>query len=164
MKRRKPNNPRARMERSMRAVLGTNHVSVINIDPVGGQSRQGMIHLRNCKNISPGRRLADAVCDIPHAWVIYVAAFCIAPDGERYIKSQEVALQGLYLASHLTEVIETYYRQIVDSCNRRHLVGSGWIANPCGESLEEEQAARLFEAAGAWNIQLPSVREQECAA
>lgn len=150
MSRRKPNNTRARMERSLRAVLRSNHVAVINLDPVDGQGRQGMIQMRNCKSIPPGQRLADAICDIPHTWVIYVAAFCIAPDGERYIKSQEVALQGLYLASHLTEVIETYYRQIVDSCNRRHLVGSGWIANPCGESLDEEQAARLFEAAGAW--------------
>lgn len=125
-----------------------------------GQSRQGMIHMRNCKSIPPGRRLAAAVCDIPHRWVIYVAAFCSTQAGERYIKSQEIALQGIYLAAHLTDVIETYYRETVSSCNRTHLVGSGWIANPCGEDLTEEQAARLFDAAGAWQQQ-PA--EQEAA-
>lgn len=34
---RKPNNARARVERASRALLSTNHVGVINIDPHGGQ-------------------------------------------------------------------------------------------------------------------------------
>jgi len=38
----------------------------------------------------------------------------------------------------------------MDSCNRRHIVGSAWIANPCGVSLSEEQAAHIYDVTGAW--------------
>lgn len=144
---RKKNNRRARLERACRALLSTNHVAVVNIDPSG---RQGLINWKNAKSIAPGRAIADAVCDIPHNWVIYFSALCIDQLGQRYIKSQEVAPQGVYLSEQLNEVIETYYRDLLDSCNAQHVVGSGWIANPCGVSLDEEQAARIFDAVGAW--------------
>lgn len=147
MTRRKPNNARARLERACRALLSANHVAVVNIDPAG---RQGMINWKNCKNIPPGQRIADAVCDIPHRWTIYFSAFCVDPFGKRYIKSSEVEPQGIYLASQLEDVIETYYREVLDTCNPKQIVGSGWIANPCGVSLSEEQAARVFDAVGAW--------------
>jgi len=52
MKVREPNNMRARIERSCRALLSTNHVAVVNINPSG---RQGMINWKNCKNIPPAR-------------------------------------------------------------------------------------------------------------
>lgn len=74
MSKRKPHNIRARMERSCRALLATNHVAVVNIDPSG---RQGMVNWKNCKNIPPGQRIADAVCDIAYSWTIYLSAFCI---------------------------------------------------------------------------------------
>ncbi|HBP5423556.1 TPA: hypothetical protein L6B55_22785 [Pseudomonas aeruginosa] len=150
MKRRKPNNMRARMERSMRALLSTNHVAVVNIDPSG---RQGLINWRNCKNIAPGQRIADAVCDIAHAWTIYLSAFCIDQRGQRYYKSIEIAPQGIYLVKDLTEPIEHHYNAIREECNANHLVGSGWIAIPAAVSLEEGQAARVFDASGAWNQQ-----------
>ena len=41
MKKRKPNDMRRRMERSCRALLATNHVAVVNIDPSG---RQGLVN------------------------------------------------------------------------------------------------------------------------
>ena len=147
MSQRKPHNRRARLERACRALLSTNHVAVVNIDPSG---RQGMINWKSAKSIAPGRAIADAVCDIPHCWVIYFSALCIDQFGQRYIKSQEVAPQGMYLSERLTEVIETYYRDLLASCNAKHVVGSGWIANPCGVSLTEAQADRIFDAVGAW--------------
>lgn len=149
MSRRKPHNRRARLERNCRALLNSNHVAVINIDPSG---RQGLINWKNAKSIPPGQAIADAVCDFPHRWVIYFSALCIDQLGQRYIKSQEVAPQGMYLSEQLTDVIETYYRELLDGCNPRHVVGSGWIANPSGVSLDEEQAARIFDAAGAWPV------------
>jgi hypothetical protein len=45
---RKANNMQARMQRSLSAVLRTNHVCVINIDPSG---KQDMINYKNCKNV-----------------------------------------------------------------------------------------------------------------
>ncbi len=147
MSRRKPHNRRARLERNCRAMLSSNHVAVVNIDPSG---RQGLINWKNCRSIAPGQAIADAVCDFPHQWSIYLSTLCIDQFGQRYIKSVEVAPQGQYLAATLTDVIETYYKELRDGCNPNHLVGSGWIAIPNPVSLDEEQAARIFDAVGAW--------------
>ena len=43
MSKRKPHNLKARIDRSCRALLATNHVAVVNIDPSG---HQGMINLQ----------------------------------------------------------------------------------------------------------------------
>lgn len=150
MSKRRPNNARARVGRALGAMLRTNHVAVVNIDPIGWQ---GMVNWKNCKRIPPGRQIADAVCDFAHHWTIYLSGFCVDQTGLRYFKSAEIAPQGIYLADHLCDVIEEHYRALLDTCNPKHLVGSGWIAIPNDVSLDEEQAARIFEAAGAWNQQ-----------
>lgn len=63
MSKRKPHNLKARIERSCRALLATNHVAVVNIDPSG---RQGMINYRSLKSIAPGK-IGQAVCGLPTA-------------------------------------------------------------------------------------------------
>lgn len=146
MSNRKPHNIRARLLRNCQALVRTNHAAVINIDPAGTQ------HLVNWKTgrLIRSRQMVDAVCDFPHPWCIYISALCIDQFGNRYIKSTEVAPQGVYLASQLTEVIEAFYRQHLASCNKQHQVGSGWIAIPNSVTLDEAQAAQLFDAVGAW--------------
>ena len=150
MSKRKPNNPKARVERFSRAVLRQHRVAVVNIDPSGWQ---GLVDYGTCKNVKHGRLVADAVCDIAHSWVIYFGAFCRDQFGRQYIKASEVAPQGIYRSESLTGVIEEHCRALRDSCNPAHMVGSGWIANPSGVSLGEEQAAQIFEACGAWKQQ-----------
>jgi hypothetical protein len=88
--------------------------------------------------------------DIPHHWTIYLAGLCIGQGGERYMKSQEIAPAGIYLAEHLSDVIEACYRDLCDGCNPKHLVASGWIAIPNTVSLSEAQADQIFDLAGAW--------------
>lgn len=163
MSRRKPNNAQARLERTMRAILSTNHVAVVSIDPSGWQ---GMVNWKLAKRIPPGRHVAGALCDIAHRWTIYLAGLCVDQNGNRYMKSQEVAPNGVYRAEHLTDVIETCYREVVSGCNPRQLVASGWIAIPCPVSLTEEQADRVFELVGAWNQvkQAATSDQQESAA
>lgn len=145
---RKANNMRARMQRSLSAVLRTNRVAVINIDPSG---RQGMINWVNCKNIPPGPRIADAMCDFPHKWTIYIAGLCVDQAGNKYVKAEEIAPQGIYLAAHLTDVIEQTYKTLIMSCNPAQLVGSGWLAVPDEVTIDEAQAYKLFDAVGGWN-------------
>lgn len=158
MSKRRPNNTQARMARALGALLRTNHVAVVNIDPSGWQ---GMANWKNCKRIPSGRKLADAICDFAHRWTIYLSGFCIDQSGQRYFKSTEIAPQGIYLAEHLSDVIEDHYRAILDTCNPQHLVGSGWIAIPNDVTLDEAQAAALFEAVGAWN-QKEAANGQDC--
>lgn len=147
MSTRKSHNMRARLERTCRATLRSNHVAVVNIDPSG---RQGLVNYRNAKSIAPGQAIADAVCDFAHPWCIYISALCVDQRGQRYIKSIEVAPQGVYLADQLTDVIEAYYREHLAGCNPNHLVGSAWIAIPNSVTLDEAQAARIYDAVGAW--------------
>ena len=141
--------PRARLERVSRAILRQFRVSVVNIDPEG---RQGLVDWKTCKNIAPSRQIADAVCDIAHRWVIYIGAFCIDDQGNRYMKSIEIAPDGIYRSDSLAEVLEHCYRELLAGCNPNHLIGSGWIAMPGGTSLDEAQAARIFDACGGWPV------------
>lgn len=147
MSKRKPHNMRARIERACRALLGTNYVAVVNIDPSG---QQCLVNWKNCSRIR-SRQIVDAVCDIPHRWTIYLSVMCVGTGAEQYCKSVEVAPQGNYLASHLTDVIEATYTDLRAQCNPHHVVASGWIAVPAELTLEEAQAAAVFEAVGAWN-------------
>lgn len=141
--------PRARLEKVSRAILRQFRVSVVNIDPEG---RQGLVDWKTCKNIAPSRQIGEAVCNISHRWVIYIGAFCIDAKGQRYLKSTEIAPDGIYKSDSLAEVLEHCYRELLNGCNPNHRIGSGWIAIPGGTSLDEEQAFRIFEACGAWQM------------
>lgn len=147
---RKPNNLQARRQAYYDAILRANHVAVVDAEASGVQT---LINWKNAALITSNSRSAivDAVCDIPHRWCIYLAALCCDQLGERYMKSLEVAPQGVYLAKHLEPVIEAYSVELRDGCNPKHLQGMAWIAIPSPVSLDEEQAARIFDAVGAWN-------------
>lgn len=144
---RKPNNNRARLERASRAALRQSKLAVYNIDP---ENRQGFCNWDTGVKYRPSRHVAEAIFGMSHRWVIYISAFCQRPDGQRYYKSVEIAPNGIYHTDALAEVLREHYNRLLDGCNTGHIVGSGWIANPCGESLTEEQAARIFDAVGAW--------------
>lgn len=149
---RKPHNHRARLERYYRAMLRSNHVAVIDID---ASELQTLINWKNATVITSNNRHAvvNAITDIPHRWCIYLAALCCDQNGTRYMKSTEVAPQGNYLASQLEDVTETYIVQLRASCNPNHLASMGWIAIPNAITLDEAQAAKLFETFGAWPMQ-----------
>ena len=149
MSKRKPHNLQARIARSCRSLLASNHVAVVNIDPSG---RHGMINYKSLKNIAPGK-IGQAVCGIPHRWTIYMSAMCIDARGDRYSKSVEVAPDGVYLSDHLEDVIEHCYMKLRAEANQSQMVASGWIAIPEAMSLDEAHAARIFEAVGAWSQQ-----------
>ncbi|WP_321374271.1 hypothetical protein [Pseudomonas extremaustralis] len=149
MSKRKPHNLQARIARSCRSLLASNHVAVVNIDPSG---RQGMINYKSLKNIAPGK-IGQAVCGIPHRWTIYMSAMCIDARGDRYSKSVELAPDGIYLSDHLEDVIEHCYMKLRAEANQSQMVASGWIAIPEAMSLDEAHAARIFEAVGAWSQQ-----------
>lgn len=136
------------MERSLRALVRSNHVAVVDVEVA---ELQVMVNWRSCRRIV-SRNIVDAICDIPHQWTIYISAMCIDQAGMRYIKSLEVAPQGNYLAAHLAGVIEAQFHALKQDCNPQHLIGSAWIAIPNQVELEEEQASRIFDAVGAWPV------------
>lgn len=145
---RKANNTQARVARALRAALRTNHAAVVQIDPA---HRQGMVNWKTGSSIPPSRQVSAAMHDYPYRWAICIGAFCEAQDGERYIKFSKVATAGIYLAAHLPDFIRKHYVELMDTCNPRHVVGSGWIATPYDVELTDRQAELVFEACGAWN-------------
>ncbi|MDP5165538.1 hypothetical protein [Pseudomonas syringae] len=147
MKRRKQNNCFARAERSCRALLSTNHVAVVNVDPSG---LQVMVNWKSHKQIRT-LAIANALFDFSYRWTIYISAMCRDERGAEYVKSVEISPEGLHKVDRLTEAIEHYYLELRGTCNQNHLVASGWIAIPAEVSLDEAQAAKLFYAAGAWH-------------
>lgn len=60
MSKRKPHNRHARIERSYRALLSSNHVAVVSMDPSGCQ---WMINWKSCKIIR-SRGIVDAIFDV----------------------------------------------------------------------------------------------------
>jgi len=144
---RKPNNGFARAERSCRALLRTNHVAVVNIDPSGSQI---MANWKSCKQIR-SLAIANAIFDFSYRWTIYIAAMCRDERGAEYIKSVEISPEAIYKVERLTDAIEHYYLELRNSANPNHLVASGWIAIPDEVSMDEAEAAKLFYAAGAWH-------------
>ncbi|WP_122414451.1 hypothetical protein [Pseudomonas viridiflava] len=147
MKRRKQNNCFVRAERSCRALLSTNHVAVVNVDPSG---LQVMVNWKSHKQIRT-LTIANALFDFSYRWTIYISAMCRDERGAEYVKSVEISPEGLHKVDRLTDAIEHYYLELRGTCNQNHLVASGWIAIPAEVSLDEAQAAKLFYAAGAWH-------------
>ena len=149
MSQRKPYNHRARLERYYRAMLRSNHVAVIDVE---ASNLQTMINWKNATLITSNSRaaIANALCDIPHRWCIYLAALCCDQYGARYMKSEEVAPQGVYLASQLDDVIEAYSAALRNGCNPNQLQAMAWIAIPDDVTLDEAHAAHIFETFGAW--------------
>ncbi|SEL88953.1 hypothetical protein, partial [Pseudomonas agarici] len=96
---RKPNNGFARAERSCRALLRTNHVAVVNIDPSGTQI---MANWKSCKQIR-SLAVANAIFDFSYHWTIYIAAMCRDERGAEYIKSVEISPEGIYKVERLTD-------------------------------------------------------------
>ncbi|PHX42658.1 hypothetical protein AO354_40550, partial [Pseudomonas syringae pv. syringae] len=146
MKRRKQNNCFVRAARSCRALLSTNHVAVVNIDPSG---LQVMVNWKSHKQIRT-LAIANALFDFSYRWTIYISAMCRDERGAEYVKSVEISPEGLHKVDRLTDAIEHYYLELRGNCNQNHLAASGWIAIPAEVSLDEAQAAKVFYAAGVW--------------
>lgn len=144
----KSNIPRARLEKVSRSLLRLHRVAVVRME----NDDQYLIDWRDVRAIAPSRQVMGALCDISHRWVIYIGAFCLDAQGKRYMKSTEIAPDGMFKSETLASALEHYYRELLDGCNPNHLVGSGWIAVPGGKGLDEAQAARIFEACGAWQV------------
>ena len=144
---RKTHNMQKRMATASASLLRQNGVCVVNIDPA---NRQGLMSWKSLKNVRRSPTMANAVCDYAHQWVIYIGAFCIDQNGDRYLKSVEVAPVARYKSESLTDVIDHHYRALISECNATQVRGSGWIALPYAIEMSEEQAYAVFEAAGGW--------------
>jgi len=143
---RKRNNMQLRLQRSCRALLKTNHAAVANVSP---PDRQIMIDWLHCRQIR-SRPVANALCDIPHRWTVYIAVFCQEPSGAQYSKATEFTTAGMHLVASLEQLMIEKHAELCVSANQKHVIGSGWIAIPDQMTLTEAQANAVFTAMGVW--------------
>lgn len=143
---RKKHNLRARMERACRSLLKTNCACVANVEP---RNQQVMLHWKSCQQIR-SVEVANALCDIPHRWTIYISVFCERQDGELYSKSIQFTTEHMHLVASLDSTIEEHHAKLCAGANPLHIIGSGWLALPDAIDLTEDQANKVFKAMGAW--------------
>lgn len=146
MSKRKNHSFKARMDRSCRALLRTNHAAVVNVEP---PDRQIMINWKNCKQIL-SLPVANALCDIAHRWTVYIAVFCQESSGSQYSKATEFTTAGQHLVANLEALMVEKHAEVCASANQKHVIGSGWLAVPDEISLTEAQANAVFAAMGVW--------------
>lgn len=144
---RKKNNARKRLMASTDALLHQGHIVIVDIMPM---EKHGLLNWKKCQPVRGTVQLVNGVCDLPHQWTIYLAVFCLSQTGERYIKGEEIEPQGRYKSEHINDAITQCHDALIATCNPGHVIGYGWIASPTGESLTEEQAARVFDCVGCW--------------
>lgn len=146
MSKRKPNNARARLERTMRGLLRQHKACIVDASV---SEVQVMLNYGNLGQII-SRQVANALCDIAHHWTIYLSAIC--QDGEkRWAKSIEYELSGIHVITRMPDLFEQPIKDLIASCNPKHVIGHAWIAIPDSVSLDEEHAHRIYERVGAWN-------------
>lgn len=144
MSTRKKHSLRLRIERSARSLLKTHKIAVVNVDRT-----QIMMHWRTlaqCRSLP----VAEALCDIPHRWTIYMSVFCERPGVGRYSKSFDFMPDGMHLVADLEPLMIEKHGELIASANPKHIITSGWIAIPDDVSLTEAEADRVFTAMGVW--------------
>ena len=148
MKKRKPNNMAKRMQAASGGLLRQHRACIVDASV---SEIQVMLNYRNLRQII-SKRVADAICDRPHHWTIYMAAIC-QDGGDRWHKPVEYALNGMYVITRLPDLFEQPIADLIASCNPKHVIGHAWIAIPDRVELDVEHAHRIFEAVGAWRQQ-----------
>lgn len=146
MKRRKPHNMRARMERAAGGLLRQHKACIVDASV---PEVQVMLNYANLRQIVT-RQVASALCDIAHHWTVYVSAIC-QNGPERWAKSVEYELAGIHVITKLSDLFEQPVNDVIASCNPKHVIGHAWIAIPDSVSLDEERAHSIYERVGAWN-------------
>lgn len=147
MKRRKPHNMRARLERAAGALLRQHHACIVDASV---PEVQVMLNYNNLRQIVTAQ-VANALCDIPHHWTVYISAIC-ENGPERWAKSVEYELAGIHVITKLRDLFEQPVQDVIASCNPKHVIGHAWIAVPDSITIDEQHAHRIYERVSAWGI------------
>ena len=149
MSQRKRYNHQARLANYYRSMLRSNHVAVLDVEHL---ELQTIINWKNGTLVTSNSRVAlvEAITERPYCWTIYLAGLHRPDNAEPYMKSEELALDGIYRAESLIDVIEPRSIELQARCNPNHFVGMAWIAMPYQATLTTAEASRVFDAFGAW--------------
>ena len=147
MSKRKKNNELERTKRVARECLKDCAVLYVS-----GNQFKSLVSLKHEAQVMVTPSVDAAVHKLRWHWTVLIAAFCRSPDGQEYMKAEELAPDGEYFYSELADVFNDFHHAFInDAVNRQHLVGVGWLAIPRRGTICEEQAEIMFSKFGAFD-------------
>ena len=97
----------------------------------------------------PSEALAHALAGQPHKWSCYLGVFGRTPFDE-YFKGEQLFIDQPRLQSDLVQTFVEYHGELAKRVPDHQLCGVGWIADPNGEELTEDEAGYIFTKLEAW--------------
>lgn len=142
MSKRKKHSKLRRYDRMARA-----HTKDIAVVCVGQDEPCYLVDVKRMKLLSHSvnRTLAEAVASVRYKWAITLAAFGVAPGGQKYTKTQLIKANEEYHHSDLVGVASENHGKLLDTMNTKQLVNVGWIASPAGADYPQEVADKVFD-------------------
>jgi len=101
-----------------------------------------------------GLEFAQFLCDVPMLWSITIAAFGRDQTGEEYMKTEVHHFQQKYAQSDLMHYLNEEHEKLINSMNRQHFIGVGWIASPEQKEFADKDAIKIFTDFGAFENQV----------
>lgn len=147
MSRRKANNELERTKRIARATLKDCVVVYVS-----GDDHKRLYSLKHDAQVRCTVSIDRAIHSIRWPWTVYIAAFCRDLAGTEYVKAEEIAVAGEYFYSELAELLNAQHFALLETVNRQHLCGVGWIAAPRRCEFDEAQAYQVFANNGAFEL------------
>lgn len=88
----------------------------------------------------------------PYQWSVFMAVFCENAVKGKYMKGSVMNTSERYYHSDLADVLTAHHQALIDSVNPDDLKSVGQIASPMGKTFEPEEAEKLFDKLGAWEV------------
>lgn len=85
----------------------------------------------------------------PHRWSCLIAAFGRTQFDE-YFKSESIITPAKYYQEDLAPIFEEHHQELIRRVPEHQLCGVGWIADPFGSDLSEQEAGEIFQKLEAW--------------
>lgn len=86
----------------------------------------------------------------PHKWSCYIAVFGRTAIDE-YMKSEVLTVPSKYYQEDLAPIFEEHHLKLMQSVPDHHRCAVGWIADPFGGDISEQEAGNIFTKLEAWS-------------
>lgn len=171
-----------RTQRTFRAMLKNHNVAMLS---AGGKT--GLVDWKSVRDIVPSPMVVSAFQDYAHFWTVYGLVWSRDFDGKNRLNDREFHIpeqrmfrqlqnhhkcKGCHVCDGIalddyearTGPIQPLLDELVDSCNKAYVLGSGWLAVPRhGPNITTKQLFALVEASGVWaTSQETAYEKQQC--
>lgn len=109
-----------------------------------------LIDMRTGDPVPATTEIDIALKRLRYDWTVVMAVLCRDSEGEPYLRLQKEPFPKSYQKDIVDQQVELH-RGLIKSCNHQHYEGFGWISNPYGWDLSNEDAMYIFEKHGAWS-------------